>query len=90
MTLRFRVPLTEHEQRISATLPKDQHGHVIHPDYVPPQYRREYAQRLLAWCERTPPADWPKYVADWFAARPPGTDRRDDVGGVSGVAQGRV
>lgn len=66
MALPFRPPLTAHELRVQATMPKNEHGQIVDPSYLPTHLRGPYAKQLKEWASRTPVRDWPQWVADYI------------------------
>ena len=93
MTLPCRVPLTQLEQEVIASMPKTRAGHVVHPDHVPHEQLPAYRAQLGEWARRTPRSHWPAWFADYVdrerVRSPGGTppaelgagDRRDDLSG---------
>lgn len=99
MPLRFRPPLTQHEQKILLSLPRTRTGFVIHPDYLPHDQREPYVRELGAWCRANPRQDWPQWLADFVDRRraelaqrtkPAGVGAGDDAAAVPGLAAGEV
>lgn len=69
MALPFRPPLTAHELRVQATMPKNEHGQIVDPTYMPPGRREAYERQLRTWAENTPVRDWPQWFADYVARK---------------------
>jgi hypothetical protein len=99
MPLRFRPPLTEHEQKVLLSMPRTRSGNVTNPLYLPPEERAHYERELGQWCRSTYRSEWPQWVADYVdlrraqaaqGARAACVDEGDDRAAVPGLAAGEV